>query len=68
MAAGLVEIETFIQGHNVDLMDLKNNSMWPLERRGTWKDRWLHNDIREVAYPYVNNLFDQLVKNGDMSE
>ena len=33
--------------------------LWPRERDS---NKWLHSDIREVAYPYIYNLFDELTK------
>lgn len=38
---------------------------WP-RSGGDYNDRWLHNDIREIAYLYVYNVFDEIVNKGEM--
>ena len=31
-----------------------------------YKDRWLHSDLKVMAYPYVYPLFDDFVKRGEL--
>jgi len=45
---------------NTDMQsEFQKVGMWPRERDS---NKWLHSDIREVAYPYIYNLFDELTK------
>ena len=37
---------------------------WPT--RAKWKSRWLHSDIKDVAYFYIFNLFNQIITKGNL--
>jgi hypothetical protein len=44
---------------NIDLTLLQTG--WPAERSTSgWSFRWLHSDLKDVAYPFNHMLYDQL--------
>ena len=46
-------------------IDEANTRSW-IEREGPLKNRWLHSDVKNVAYPFVKGLFDEIVKQGGL--
>jgi hypothetical protein len=51
---------------NINMEALRGgNQEWPSSRiTSTWQKRWLHNDIRNVALPYVCHTFDKMLDLG----
>lgn len=47
-------------------IDAEGNPRWPSERGRDF--RWWHTDLREVAYPYVRRLYQQLTAIGNLDE
>jgi len=40
---------------------------WPNSQgRSRWNDRWLHNDVQDLAYFYTHLLFKKLVEVGEL--
>ncbi|MBN2368330.1 hypothetical protein JXC34_04890 [Candidatus Woesearchaeota archaeon] len=69
-AAGHQGIGILYESRNIDInkncKDLKNG--WPEERiNSRHEDAWLHNDMREISYLYVNKLFDAYVTTGGLN-
>ncbi len=68
LAAGREAIEAFTPpnepSRNLDMNEMKTS--WPLARQGSnsTRDRWLHSDLRDVAFPYVRTLYGKLVELG----
>ncbi|MGD9874055.1 MAG: hypothetical protein AB7T27_07260 [Kiritimatiellia bacterium] len=60
-AAGRLLIEDI---DNYDMNDHKPND-WP-RSGGEYDDRWLHTDIKNVAYMYVFDVFKQIVSSGGL--
>lgn len=46
-------------------IDEANTRSW-IEREEPLKNRWLHSDMKNVAYPFVKGLFDEIVKQGGL--
>lgn len=63
-AAGLSALDPLIAEKNYD-MNANRASGWP-RNSGYYADRWLHSDLKNVAYLYVNPLFKKLVENGGL--
>lgn len=38
---------------------------WPRNHE-TWKTRWLHNDIKDMAFLYTYNVFRKIVNDGGL--
>jgi hypothetical protein len=71
LAAGKTAIGSLIgPGNNRNFnmqTDFRNG--WPAQRMSPneiLSDRWLHNDLREVAYYFVYPLFRQMVQTGEL--
>lgn len=73
MAAGKNEILTY--KNNIDMQSqmktikgpLNNRiTYWPAEREDDVS--WKHNDMRDMAYLYVYNLFEEMVRRGKLKE
>jgi hypothetical protein len=49
---------------NFDMMALESG--WPQERlnNNNQRNRWLHSDMNNVAYPFIWRLFDRITKLG----
>ena len=71
-AAGANIVSVFGNGHNFDLNSIDPNSGfqtgWPASRASTWGTRWLHSDLKDVAYPFNHKLHDKLVELGGLNE
>ena len=63
-ATGANELDIFGELRNEDMMNLKPNG-WPSSRGN---GDWLHSDIREVAYLYTFEVFDQIVGLGGLNQ
>lgn len=51
--------------NNFDMQsEFRQKGAWPASRLGRDEPNWKHGDAREVAYPYIYQLFDFLVKKG----
>ena len=63
-ATGANFVAAFGGSQNKDMMNMKTG--WPQDRQSIQrlKDRWLHSDFEEVAYPFVHSLFDNIVNLG----
>ncbi|TVP77432.1 MAG: hypothetical protein EA353_10500 [Puniceicoccaceae bacterium] len=63
-AAGANAIGAFGEAQNIDMQDQHQTSgEWPQERPN---QNWEHSDLKDVAFPYVYQLFDQLVEIGNL--
>ena len=66
LAAGRKAVEKLTPpnapSHSFDMNGMRNG--WPPGRQGSdaTRDRWLHSDIRDVAFPYVQALYSELVE------
>ena len=53
---------------NFNMQDMQVEGFWPQERptlpNGT--KPWLHSDLKDLPYPYVYKLFDELVETGEL--
>jgi len=58
--------ETDVLGANYNMNSADFDSGWPTERGRT--KNWRHCDIREVAYPYVQKVFDTICNLGGMKQ
>ena len=71
-ATGANEVELLGTGHNFDLNSTDPDSgfqtSWPASRASTWGTRWLHSDLKNVAYPFNHKLHDKLVELGGLNE
>jgi hypothetical protein len=63
-AAGVNAITPPGWDSNYNMEDNKPNG-WG-RSGGTYGARWLHSDLRDMAYFYTHDLFDQLVTEGDL--
>ncbi len=64
-AAGANEIEDFVTpetNRNIDQQTYRTSGEWPAERPNS---NWLHSDLKNIAYPYVYQLFDLIVEKGN---
>jgi hypothetical protein len=65
-AAGHQEVN-ILRDRNFDINSTLKTNGWPDERSsGKYGPNWLHNDMREVSYLYVHNLFDEYVQTGGL--
>jgi hypothetical protein len=57
----------FLIGKDIDdyMENLEKDNGW-LDRGDTYEYRWLHNDLKNVAYLYNYSLFKKLVDGGDL--
>lgn len=63
-AAGVNEMSPFGPSRNYNMDDYKLNG-WG--RNGfSYGDRWLHSDLKSMAYFYTYDLYDQVVLQGDL--
>jgi hypothetical protein len=64
-AAGSKAIPCF-EGYNFNMTGMKNG--WPLQRLNDprWNTRWLHSDIKDVAFQFTYQLFATLVEQGGL--
>jgi hypothetical protein len=66
---GANSVSVFIDGsgdRNIPLMSLKAG--WPSERiADQFGTRWLHSDLKDVAYPFNHKLHDTLVELGGLN-
>lgn len=64
LASAKYSVNNLIVGRNTNMENEENN--WPAERIGKkYDERWLHNDIREVAYLYTYKIFDKFRSIGE---
>lgn len=56
-----IKLPGWIKDYN---MDSNKGAGWP--RSGFYADRWLHSDLKDVAYPYTYTLFDRFVLEGGL--
>ncbi len=65
-ASGREEIPVFGETFNTNMQNLQSHG-WPQERNqvdGIYP--WLHSDINDVAYPYVQDVFNLMVNEGGL--
>jgi len=64
-ALGANELPVLVLGKNINMEALRGTGFeWPEERLEEWGTRWLHSDLKNVAYIYTHKLFDELVYRG----
>lgn len=67
-AAGKTSVSKFGREnyYNFDMQEIFKNG-WPDIRTKINNDyRWLHSDIRDIAYPFINGLFRDFVERGEL--
>jgi hypothetical protein len=70
-AVGITALTIFDEEHQKNLnsptnRDYKPNG-WPVAGHSEpFQNRWLHNDIKDVAYFYNHKLFDDMVRVGGL--
>lgn len=65
-AAGANSIDSF-GTRNIDQQLLQTSGEWPQERLDSISGTdWKHSDLKNVTYPYVYRLFDQIVETGNL--
>jgi hypothetical protein len=59
-------LDNWGETRNADMNGMKNG--WPAVRQSDdrLKNRWLHSDIKDVAYPFVYQVFDDVVQKGSL--
>jgi hypothetical protein len=69
-AAGANSVSVFVDSggdRNIPLMSFETG--WPSERiAGQYGTRWLHSDLKDVAYPFNHELHDTLVQLGGLNQ
>ena len=65
-AAGKTFLSPLTSSRNFNMnTDFKpEGGTWPRDNNHLYKQRWLHSDLKNLAYFYVHKLFDQLVQEG----
>jgi hypothetical protein len=63
--AGVTILPNVPYVRNVNMHNLDKYNGW-LNRGSTYEDRWLHNDLKNVAYLYNYSLFEKLVDDGEL--
>ena len=75
LAAGKDSVGAFPSDNNFDMQNkfktkktigTLSTTYWPLVRVSQNKFDWYHNDAREVAFLYVNTLFDEFARLGGL--
>ena len=66
-AAAANEVDSFEFRNNFHMQDLRSSS-WPNARTGnsTYNTRWLHSDLKDIAYPYISGVYDEVVRQGGL--
>ena len=71
-AVGANSVGVFGTDHNFDLnsADPDNGFQtgWPASRASTYETRWLHSDLKDIAYPFNHKLHDKLVQLGGLNQ
>jgi hypothetical protein len=69
-AAGRNPVNGLGQSNNFDLnvmSDRNTENAWPQSRLdGTYQNRWLHSDMKNIAYRFNYNLYNQIVEIGGL--
>ncbi|MDT8317358.1 MAG: hypothetical protein RQ824_05140, partial [bacterium] len=74
LAAGRVKADALgIIGTNFDMQSqfktkLGGSPIWPSERMEIDDISWRHSDVREVSYLYIYELFNDIVKKGELKK
>lgn len=68
LPAGKIEMPSLNGPAGARNFDMQNyQDGWPYERDNTqFPDRWLHSDIKAIAYPFVWQIYDEISKKGDL--
>jgi hypothetical protein len=63
-ATGANPVDNRFGRRNLNMMVIgKNSNRWPESRIASdWEERWLHSDFKDIAYFFVFNLFDNIVR------
>ena len=64
LAAGCTFVPTVLQ--NMDLESFQIPDFWGRPEQHYYQTRWLHSDIKDMAYPFVHAAFDAIVQTGSM--
>jgi hypothetical protein len=54
--------ESFPKENVIDMQTAFTKSEWPDERGGNAKKKWLHSDLRNVAYTYIYKIFESMTE------
>ena len=63
-AAAANEISSLAPGRNIHMEAQRDG--WPSSRPSAPDDNWLHSDLKNVAYPYITQFYDELVTTGGL--
>ncbi len=71
LAEGIPALSRAVGRNNLDILTDRNADMngmkngWPPQRLNSdLLDRWLHSDIKDVAYPFTYQVFDDVIQKG----
>lgn len=65
-ATGNTQLSTITDnGHQIDMNTVFHHPNWP-RTEGDYGTRWLHSDIKDLAYFYIAPLFDDVVMKGEL--
>jgi hypothetical protein len=56
---------------NIDMQSLKTDaSKWPSEKHESNESsgRWLHSDVREVAFCYLYKMYEKMINLGNLNQ
>jgi hypothetical protein len=66
-ATGGRSVNTKIEGRNFDMQVSFRPAIWPNSSNDNdFANRWLHSDVKNVAYYYTYMLFNKLVEEGEL--
>jgi len=58
------KVNSFNHNYDVNGDDFKNG--WGRGPTSSYGTRWLHSDMKDMAYPYTHVLYDTMVSEGDL--
>ncbi|MDD4017435.1 MAG: hypothetical protein PHV28_05770 [Kiritimatiellae bacterium] len=66
-AAGITDFGTEVMSDwDMNTMGKPDGGVWGRSTSQTYEDRWLHSDLKDMAYFYVYKLFDRIVNEGGL--
>ena len=65
-AAGNRNVPEILSDNNVDMNDISYRPNGWGRMHGTYQDRWLHGDIKNMSYFYNHKIFDSIVEQGNL--
>ncbi|MEI9479117.1 MAG: hypothetical protein WCO26_21445, partial [Deltaproteobacteria bacterium] len=65
-ATGMRSVPILAESKNIDLHSFSRPNLWWRWDSGELNSRWLHSDLKDVAYLFVNPLFIDLCEKGSL--